>query len=137
MIGTRRLGPMQVLRGIGLAALLLALALKALVPTGWMPGVSLAQPLVLCPDGDTGHAMSEMHMAQGSREHHQQPAAPDHPCVFAGLGAPTLPVLLDPPSPPPAPAGDDLVSNQARILAPGRGLAAPPPPSHAPPTLLA
>lgn len=126
-------GPVQSVwrRGVvGLA--LVALALRILIPAGFMPGTSLTQPIVLCPDQGPMPSMSAHH------GHHEDPAgAPhgkrDHPCAFAGLGAP--PILSGPGALPPAPtvAPDTQTPPPPHTAAPGRGMAAPPPPSHGPP----
>lgn len=112
---------------IALAAL--ALMLQVLTPPGFMLASSPAGPeLVIC----TGHGPLVV------ADPHRHPAkAPkpgaDAPCAFAVHGAAVPPpqrlaplaVVFTPVAPAAAAAFD---------LAPGRGLAAPPPPSHGPPT---
>ena len=109
-----------------LTALLLAFIVRALIPQGFMAGSSAQVPLVIC----SGHGLES---PTGSTERPGQPTAKsDHVCPFAGFQA------LDPPA--------HLVitdsgiawvaSDQPRfavIVFPGRGLAAPPPPSTASP----
>ncbi|QJU57585.1 hypothetical protein HL653_07105 [Sphingomonas sp. AP4-R1] len=131
---------------LGLAALLLALAMRLLVPTGfmWDAGADGSPQLVPCsgmapvPAAPSGHAASSMHhMAMAGNDHHQR----DHQsgdnnsreCAFAGLGGP-----LDLADPFVAPAALPLLTVALPVLAaqtllPGRGLAAPPPPSRGPP----
>lgn len=111
---------------------LLALTLKLLVPPGFMPGTSLAQPIVLCPDQGP---MPMMAMMDHAGHHH--PMAPHdkagHPCAFAGVGAAVLAPYLDGPRLAALPPERAAPSSDRRVIAPGRGMAAPPPPSHAPP----
>lgn len=120
-----------------LAALaVLALMLKLLVPAGFMPGTSLSQPIMLCPDQGT---MPIMAMDQvGDHIGHRDPAKShhgdgEHPCPFAGVAAAAT--VADIVTPVLTPAFDSSLQLTAapRAVVPGRGLAAPPPPSHAPP----
>jgi hypothetical protein len=110
---------------------LLALALQIIVPPGFMVArMGGAPAIVLC----TGHGpMMAMPVAPGKPD--QSPKTDQgHTCVFAGHGgiAPPPSVLAPIQSraeyvlPPSAPMRD---------LRPGRGLAAPPPPSRGPPSL--
>lgn len=109
----------------------LALSLTTLFPPGYMPGSRLAQAMVLC----SGQMPAGMAMDAG--DHRRPDKVPhggaDHPCPFAVSAAtplvPDVP-LAGPVSPPIA-----LLSFAAPApsIAPGRGMAAPPPPSHAPP----
>jgi hypothetical protein len=112
---------------IALAAL--ALIMQVLVPQGFMisGGGSGAPSLVIC----TGHG------PLFSPSDHGQPAKapkskPDMPCGFAGHG-----VTTTPPAPLAAAATPvettPAVVARAFDMAPGLGLAAPPPQSHAPP----
>jgi hypothetical protein len=110
---------------------LVALALKVLVPPGFMaaaPGSGFG--LMIC----TGHGPA---MVGGHDP--AKPAGPSHeaPCAFAGHAA-TAAVAA------PLPAGlVEFVAYAAAVptalprdLAPGRGLAAPPLPARGPPILL-
>ena len=81
----------------GLTALLFAaaLALRLLVPTGFMPDVAGGTlSLILCPAADPAPqpvAMPGMHHHDAPHERHS--ASHDGPCAFAGLSlAPLLPV---------------------------------------------
>lgn len=85
----------------GVAALLLAaaLALRLLVPAGFMPDVAGgAVRLVLCPAADPLPVMATpMPGPMAGMTHHQGPrdhqAPSDAPCAYAGLSlAPVLPV---------------------------------------------
>jgi len=107
----------------------LALMVQVLIPQGFMVSgdASAAPGLVIC----TGHGPLL------SLDDHGQPAkapkaAPDCPCTFTGhlAGAAPPPIfavarLSFEPAPP--------LASRAFDVAPGRGLAAPPPPSPAPP----
>ena len=116
----------QGLQWLGLAAL--ALVLRLMVPAGFMVAPSQGFSLVIC----TGHGA----LADAPRD--KAPATPekssDHVCPFAGGLALESPPGLDLPG--------DVLSWPVHVprvglghMAPGRGLAAPPPPSHAPPRL--
>lgn len=119
-------------RGVFLTLAVLALALKVLVPPGFMvAGDRDAAPglLVIC----TGHGP----LALGDRGDAKAPAhkTSDAPCAFAGSAAPPTPSAPAIVAPPRLLVADQLARVQAADLAPGRGLAAPPPPSHAPPAV--
>lgn len=113
---------------IALAAL--ALLIQVLVPQGFMFSAEASTPgLVIC----TGHGPLVV-----ADPHHPAKAPKskaDAPCAFAAHGVAT---------PPPTPVDTvavafitaDQTPERAFDLAPGRGLAAPPPPSHGPPALL-
>ncbi|MDE2486548.1 MAG: hypothetical protein KGO51_04055 [Alphaproteobacteria bacterium] len=120
------------MRGVALFALF-ALAVQLLIPPGYMPVATGGRvTLAIC----TGHGPMQMGTAtpDGPRK------APDrgggHVCAFAGHGAST-PVSI------PQMEVAERVELEVRTpggwrdLAPGRGLAAPPPPSQAPPARLA
>ena len=129
-------------RFVWLALLVGVLIARGLTPDGWMPVANAAGGIkfTICTGmgpADTTMSMS-MSMAHG-KMHHKAPAkgrASDHPCAFAGIGLadntrpPTTIAapFFKPPSA--APAIERLVA------APGRGLAAPPPPATGPPTLI-
>ena len=128
------------LRGVCLTLAALAIALKVLIPAGFMtaaPINDLPFALVLCT-GQGAMVIAPGDALPGEKD----PGMADNethntPCVFAGqaLGAPA-PNLLDATrvefvtytrtSPPVSPVA----------LAPGRGLAAPPLPARGPPSLL-
>jgi hypothetical protein len=123
---------------LALAVIVCALALRMLVPQGWMP-VSDAHGvrITLCTGSgpmDMARTMSMpgMAMHHGKTGHDQ--SQPDHPCAFAGLGLalaePTLPALALPPL-----ARIEALALRPLTIAIGRGLAAPPPPSTGPPLL--
>jgi hypothetical protein len=112
---------------------LLALAVRLAAPPGWMlaPTDGHGAPrLVIC----TGHGPGEV----GDQPRAPSPAPSrsiEHPCVFAGAATPpepqppTLPIIT------PTPTAADIPVAALRDQRPGRGLAAPPPPSRGPPTI--
>jgi hypothetical protein len=125
-------------RRVFMTLAVLALAVKVAIPAGFMAAPRLAQApfaLVLCtgqgamvlgPDGAL-HRLGEPAKAPDGKSGH------DAPCAFAGHGQGALTAAL---------AGAAPVSfvayRLARVpeppdLAPGRGLAAPPPPNRGPP----
>jgi hypothetical protein len=126
-----------------LAALLLALAMRLLVPTGfmWEAGASGGAQLVPCsgmaPASGDPSMQGMHHMAMAGQGHEKDSEGGDNSsreCAFSGLGGP-----LDLANPFVAPAALPLVAIAlpvlvAEALTPGRGLAAPPPPSRGPPT---
>jgi hypothetical protein len=124
-----RLRTTRVWRGSGLLLVLLALAVRLATPEGWMlaAGDGHGGPrMVIC----TGH----MDGGAGMPGHPDKSDRSDHTCVFAGAhvgAAPPMlaasfvatPIIV-------ALKGPDRLADQR----PGRGLAAPPPPSQGPPS---
>jgi hypothetical protein len=114
--------------GAGLVLALIAVMLRAALPTGWMVAAEHGPQLVIC----SGHAATPDSPA-GKSDH--VPQKPDQLCVFAGAhvaldaGQPLLPARFDR-----IPAA--AVVHPLPTLSPGRGLAAPPPPSTGPPSFL-
>jgi hypothetical protein len=113
-----------------------ALAVRMIVPMGWMPSVVAGQTVItLC----TGAGMVEAWVDADGKIHKESPAkkaAGDQPCAFAGLGtaaeAPTFDLISLP-----LPFAPQLSRNNgATAVAIGLGLAAPPPPATAPPALI-
>jgi hypothetical protein len=123
---------------LALAVLTCALALRLLVPQGWMPvSDSHGFRITLCSGSgpvDMDMAMPGMAMHHGKADHGQQPM-PDHACAFAGLGLalaePVLPTLLAPSA-----ITTEAMAPKPLAIAIGRGLAAPPPPSTGPPAFI-
>lgn len=114
----------------------LAMAMKIIVPPGMMAapataGGHFAFPLVIC----TGHGPAIIPTGDLAPKAPGQKSRADGPCAFAGHMAGFAPPLfarLTLPFATPA-----IPSDIARFdLAPGRGLAAPPPPSQGPPLLI-
>jgi hypothetical protein len=119
-----------------IAFVVLALAVRMIIPAGWMPSmVGGKSTITLC----TGAGMVEAWVDADGKIHKENPAkkgASDQPCAFAGLSgaadAPQLahvvvPLLFAPQS---------SSHFDATNLAVGLGLAAPPPPAIGPPTLI-
>jgi len=118
-------------RGFGRAGLVLAflaLMLRAAVPTGYMVAQDHGPHLVIC----SGHVASA---AETGGKPSQDRPKPDQPCAFAGthvaLQAPVVPAPV-----PHAQVPTETVVLARAALSPGRGLAAPPPPSTGPPARL-
>ncbi|AAK25461.1 DUF2946 family protein [Caulobacter vibrioides] len=125
-----------------LALALLAVVLKVMIPAGFMPSAEsrngLPFALVLCTgDGakvvQPGDTLDARHGEKGDQS---DKAGHDVPCPFAAQGAAAPPPTVV------ATIAIDLVAYAApvippaRTLAPGRGLAAPPPPATGPPLVL-
>ncbi|PXA85572.1 hypothetical protein DMC47_37085 [Nostoc sp. 3335mG] len=120
---------------LALAVLACAMALRLLVPEGWMP-VSDAHGfrITMCSGSgpmEMAMVMPGMTTKHGHADHDQQPMQ-DHPCTFAHLGLalaePALPALALPPV-----GNAEALALRSFAVAIGRGLAAPPPPSTGPP----
>lgn len=124
-------------------ALLIALALmmKLLVPTGWMPAVGPGGvTLILCasagspPSAEMAAAAARLQAAlAGTDEGGHEPldGSADQPCTYAGLAfawtmAAAVPAM-------PMPLAAVLPRRTEGTVAIGRGLAAPPPPARGPP----
>ena len=142
-------------RGLAVTLMACALAMRVLLPTGFMlvPGAHGGLPTVaLCPgQGPTpavahavphdmggmamGHMMSGPAMPghDGHQDHHPGDTG-DHPCPFAPVGAAVDLVSVADPVPPIA--LDVFAPTRFGISAqPGLGLAAPPPPKTGPPAI--
>ena len=115
-------------RGRGLALSLIALLLQMMIPAGYMVSDGPSGPaLVIC----TGHGPL-LSSADPGHPGNAPPVRPDMPCAFAGHGVLATPAL----SPVVAAAsisGAPTLAQPQWDLTPGRGLAAPPPPSQGPP----
>jgi len=127
-------------RGIAIVLLVCALAMRMLVPSGFMiaPGAHGAT-LVLCPGQGAVPAAMPHHMAMPSHDmgkhggDHQDKA--DHPCAFASAGAAADLVSMVHPAAPTTRA--EFAPTSFGVSAqPGLGLAAPPPPKTGPPALV-
>jgi len=118
-----------------LGLLTLMLAMRLLVPAGWMPVASGGYAITLC----TGMGAVSAWVDKDGNIHKQKPASSenaDQPCAFSGftaaLTAPELPAALAP-----FVASTGIAAAAAfGSIAIGRGLAAPPPPPTGPPASL-
>jgi hypothetical protein len=122
--------------GVAVTLATLALFLQVLVPAGTMVAREGDQTfLTLC----TGHGPLMIAAADDASGGKKAPPAgktSDAPCAFAGHAPPVpLPTVAPLERPARAPAPLAALTPASRP-APDRGLAAPPPPSQAPPTLL-
>jgi hypothetical protein len=120
-------------RSVFLTLAMLALVLRVLVPQGFMVADQAAGPgLVIC----TGHGpLTLVSGDHGAKAPERKPVG-QTACVFAGANTPPQPS-------PAAPVHQPLTLVLAAPLdlrrpddRPVRGLTAPPPPSHAPPSVL-
>jgi hypothetical protein len=131
--------PAGLWRHVCLSLATLAIALKVLVPAGFMaaaaPADALPFALVIC----SGHGPLTVAPGEALTSHQKSPSGKtthDSPCAFAGHGAGApAPNLIDT-------VTVEFVAYRAAQnaplvdLAPGRGLAAPPLPARGPPILL-
>jgi len=119
-------------RGAGLAMAVFALLINVLIPQGYMTSAGPQGPsLVICSgNGPVSIAPSDLARPQKAPK-----SKPDMPCAFAAHGVASAPMLSVMPA-----MRTSAIATSARIVladrAPGRGLAAPPPPSQAPPIYL-
>jgi hypothetical protein len=136
-------------RGLAVVLLVCALAMRMLVPSGFMiaPGVHGAT-LVLCPGQGAmpaamphdmgamampGHAMSKPSDKHPDDKHQEK--GDNLPCAFSPVGATANLVSVAHPMPPVAVIA--IAPTLFRIFVqPGLGLAAPPPPKTGPPALV-
>jgi hypothetical protein len=125
-------------RGTGVLLVALALAVRLSAPTGWMLAPGDHGPrMVIC----TGHGTETLGGTTLGGDPAKAPAnrpdkTADHVCVFAGAhAAPTPPAHAIVPVAVTAPTTSIFVATLADQR-PGRGLAAPPPPSQGPPPRL-
>jgi hypothetical protein len=122
-------GLTRIERGVAAFVAVLLLAVQLAIPPGFMVARGADGPsLVIC----TGHGPMMAHQdapaAPGKAPHSKSGPA----CPFAGHGG----APLAPPTFIPTVTSYEAVETAVTLgvdLAPGRGLAAPPPPSHAPP----
>ena len=111
---------------VGIAIVMMAFLVRALVPVGYMIAATVGPGLVIC----TGHGPADL--TDGANHPDQPSQNSDTVCAFSGVH------LTTPLDAPPRLAARVAWVRQispayAHDLAPGRGLAAPPPPSQAPP----
>ena len=117
-------------RGVVLTLALLALALKIVVPPGYMVGAatnSLPFTIVICT------AQGAVAVDPGGSHEGDEASKHEAPCVFAGHG-----LGAEPPAPSSHLLRRSLIYHPVALLpsceaTPGRGLCAPPPPARGPP----
>jgi hypothetical protein len=118
---------------IAITLIALALAVRAMIPAGWMPAASGGFAVTLC----TGGMVSTAWVDGEGRIHKEKPGesnSTEH-CAFAGMAQAMLggdvPVVA-------LPVATAIAEPRSRLSAVsiGRGLAAPPPPSTGPPATL-
>ncbi|MFA6124166.1 MAG: hypothetical protein WCS75_02600 [Sphingomonas sp.] len=125
-------------RACAVALLLCALAVRVLVPQGfmWSTGADGTPTMVICSGFGPMPAMPGMaaDMQHHGGGHHNDGQSADHPCAFAAAStALDLATEIHPVS---TPLDHSDVPTLLYIFArPGLGLAAPPPPKTGPPTL--
>jgi hypothetical protein len=132
-------------RGLTVALIACALAMRMLVPSGFMltPTANGALPTITICTSQGAMTMAlpasmDPAAATGQSSHddgsHDQGKAPDHPCAFAAASAAVdLAAILHPIAP--AGAGTSDTPLLPAFARPGLGLAAPPPPKTGPPIL--
>jgi hypothetical protein len=120
-------------RGTGALLVALALAVRLTAPAGWMLAPGDHGPrMVIC----TGHGTEALGGDPAKAPANRPDKTADHVCVFAGAhAAPTPPAHAIVPVAVTAPTTSAFVATLADQR-PGRGLAAPPPPSQGPPPRL-
>jgi hypothetical protein len=118
-------------RGVALTLIVMALALRIAVPQGVMADAAAGGfALVIC----TGHGPLVVDQPSSPKAPAQKSA--DGLCAFAVTGAAAPPPALVALANTAALYVQAPLNVHALDLAPGRGLAAPPPPSQGPPVLL-
>lgn len=120
-------------RPVALAILGVALLLRVVIPTGWMPahGADGVTRITLCTGMGAVEAWVDADGAIHDKKPHGKSSA-DQPCAFTGLAmAGDLPAIAALPAAlAPSAAAPPAARSRASI---GHGLAAPPPPSTGPP----
>lgn len=125
----------QLVRDAFLVLATLAIALKIMIPAGFMPsadqGAGLPFALVLCTS-DGVKVVDQLPTSPQTDEHGGK-SAHDAPCPFAVQGAATPPPALGAVAEAQRIAYAEPLTPLARVVFPGRGLAAPPPLPTGPP----
>jgi hypothetical protein len=126
-------GLTRIERGVAMIFAVLLLVFQLAIPQGFMLSAGPQGPaIVVC----TGHGPLTLQTGEPGRPSKAPHAKSDGACPFAGHGG--APLTPEPPTPTAAAYGAVAVLDalKAPDLLPGRGLAAPPPPSRGPPVLL-
>ena len=130
-------------RGLAVVLLVCALAMRMMVPSGFMIAPGQGATLVLCPGQGAmpiamphdmaGMAMPGHDMGKPGDKHRDK--GENLPCAFSPVGATANLVSVAHPMPPTAIAA--IAPTLFRIFVqPGLGLAAPPPPKTGPPAFV-
>ena len=120
-------------RNIAAAMILLALALRVIIPTGFMPSSERGFALTICTGMDT----QTVWMDKSGKLHKEDPSkgkSVEHqPCAFAGtaMAADVLSADFQVAMAPVARATPVFAKREVSV---GSGLAAPPPPAIGPPS---
>lgn len=130
--------PTGLLRHVFLTLACLAVALKVMIPAGFMAGPStndLPFALVLCTSqGAMVVAPGEALAGHADRDKAPADASHDSPCAFAGHGVVAAPPALSDAGAVEFVAYAHRPASAAPELIPGRGLTGPPLPARGPPT---
>jgi hypothetical protein len=122
-------------RNMCITLLFAALAMRALVPTGWMPSANSAFAITLCTGIDT----QTVWLGKDGTVHKQDPSkgktTENQPCAFAGLGM-SADVSNDVAFNFVHATATDYIVRAPLEVSVGQGLAAPPPPATGPPFLI-
>jgi len=122
-------------RNLAAALIVLALALRVVIPAGFMPSSERGFALTICAGMDT----QTVWMDKSGKLHKEDPAkgkSVEHqPCAFAGAAmasdAPADTILIAMP-----PVATAVPVFAMREISVGHGLAAPPPPAIGPPSYI-
>ena len=119
-------------RGVFMTLAVLALVLKIMVPQGFMVADRGAPfPLVIC----TGHGPMQV-LPQGHDPSKTPEKKSDAPCAFAGSVTPPTPSLVATIAEPYSQPALQIAAIRSNYIAPGLGLAAPPPFTTGPPSII-
>jgi hypothetical protein len=121
------------MRRFGVLILIMALAIRLAVPTGWMPGEQAMQ-LTVCTGVDTETVWLDSNGDLHNQKPENDSQHDDKPCAFggfAGFDGDRQPTEL--PSPPVDKLAALIPNSYAAV---GIGLAAPPPQQTGPPSLI-
>ena len=123
-------------RGLFLTLALMALVMRVMIPGGFMMAATPtgAFAMVIC-SADPGRTMSVDWADAEGKQKPSDAQSHDSPCVFAGHGLADAPPLSPVIQPETRFVATPQPVRPAKALIPGRGLAAPPPPSTGPPVL--
>lgn len=123
------------LRPFALALIALALTVRALIPTGWMPVVGeKGFAITICAGGEMQtmwmDGQGKLHKADPSKKKDGGTSGQD--CPYASLTAAAIPALSGYAAIVPVPAESERAGLPGEVAI-GHGLAAPPPPATGPP----